>query len=520
MRKKVAGAVLSASALAVPFLGVGPADATPAGPEFGVQFHGAWSDYTDAGRAAVLNQLKRNGASTVRIDVSWRMLQPNGPGAFDPWGASQVDNAITAATSRGLKPLVTFWMAPQWASGSADELVAPASAAGLSALTDVAQTLAAKYAGKLAGWEVWNEPNSDDFLRGADPVVYANVLKAADAGFKAGDPNTPVVFGGTQYVDTDWVAKVFAAGGTAYDVMGVHPYQGVADEAPELPDDGTMWRLSHVQSLRALMDANGAAGRPMWFTEFGWSVHPTIVGSANWQRGVTAAQQADFLVRTLKFVAANYPYVAKAYWYQDRADSQDPAMSGYGLVFPDGSPTEALAAAGTYLAGAGSAPAPVSYIPAGATWKYVDSGASLATAWRAKAYADGAWKSGASEIGYGDGDERTVVAGGKLTYYFRKSFNVASLAGVTGLSLNGLFDDGAAVYLNGAEVYRYNLPTGKIGYLTKAAANISGAAEKAWHSANLPLSGLTVGTNVVAVEVHNDAATSSDISMNLSLSSR
>ncbi|HRY10673.1 MAG TPA: hypothetical protein P5544_11945 [Candidatus Nanopelagicales bacterium] len=63
------------------------------------------------------------------------------------------------------------------------------------------QDLAARFP-QVTDWEIWNEPNSDDFMRGASAMDYAKVLASAHQGIKAGNPNARVIFGGTQYVDT------------------------------------------------------------------------------------------------------------------------------------------------------------------------------------------------------------------------------------------------------------------------------------------------------------------------------
>src|SRR5690349_61521 len=71
----------------------------------------------------------------------------------------------------------------------------------------------------------------------------------------------------------------------------------------------------------------------------------------------------------------------------------------------------------------------------GATWKYLDDGTDQGTAWRAPGFNDGAWPSGPAQLGYGDGDEATVLnfgpdAGNKrITYYFRRAFNVVNPGG-------------------------------------------------------------------------------------------
>jgi Fibronectin type III domain len=163
---------------------------------------------------------------------------------------------------------------------------------------------------------------------------------------------------------------------------------------------------------------------------------------------------------------------------------------------------------------------PVTYIATGATWKYLDNGSNQGTTWRATAFDDSAWKSGAAQLGYGDGDEKTVVGyGGNasnkyVTTYFRKSFNVADPSQVSNLALKILRDDGAVVYVNGTEVYRTNMPTGTIGYTTLASAAIE---DTTFYSAAFSSSLLVAGNNVIAVEIHQGDAFSSDISFDFSL---
>ncbi len=164
-----------------------------------------------------------------------------------------------------------------------------------------------------------------------------------------------------------------------------------------------------------------------------------------------------------------------------------------------------------------------SLITTNSSWKYLDNGSDQGTAWRAASFNDGAWVSGNAELGYGDGGEATVVSYGPnssakyTTTYFRKSFNVANALAYTTLSLNAVRDDGIVVYINGTEVYRNNMPTGTISYNTLSPVAIGGADESAWNSASLSTTALVTGTNVIAVEIHQQAGTSSDISFNLRL---
>jgi hypothetical protein len=164
---------------------------------------------------------------------------------------------------------------------------------------------------------------------------------------------------------------------------------------------------------------------------------------------------------------------------------------------------------------------PVTYIAMGGTWKFLDNGSNQGTLWRGTGFDDSAWKSGAAQLGYGDGDEKTVVGyGGNasakyITTYFRKTFNVADPSQVSNLALKILRDDGAVVYLNGTEVYRTNMPTGTIGYTTLASAAIE---DTTFYSATINSALLVAGNNVIAVEIHQGDKTSSDISFDFSLS--
>ena len=168
---------------------------------------------------------------------------------------------------------------------------------------------------------------------------------------------------------------------------------------------------------------------------------------------------------------------------------------------------------------------PTQYIQAGETWKYLDDGSDQGTAWKETGFDDSSWASGAAQLGYGDGDETTVLSYGGdsgnkyITYYFRHEFNVSNPNLSDNLKLEILRDDGAVVYINGTEVQRTNMPSGTINYLTHASSTVSGSGEDVFNEFIIPASQLVSGTNIMAVEIHQRSSTSSDISFDLKLSS-
>ncbi len=176
----------------------------------------------------------------------------------------------------------------------------------------------------------------------------------------------------------------------------------------------------------------------------------------------------------------------------------------------------------TPLAAPKADPVVVSYLGATTDWSYWDAN-SRPTDWQNLNFADGSWAVGKSQLGYGDGDEQTVISYGgdpnnhNVTAYFRTKFTVDKVPDLLKLEL--LADDGAVVYLNGVEVVRDNMPTGTIAHSTLAATNRTGGPENALRPFSLNPAKLRIGgaTNVLAVEVHQSNVTSDDLSFDLSL---
>lgn len=161
----------------------------------------------------------------------------------------------------------------------------------------------------------------------------------------------------------------------------------------------------------------------------------------------------------------------------------------------------------------------VSLIPSGTSWKYFDLG-SMPENWNTSAFNDASWAQGPAQLGYGEDDEQTVVNfGGNpsnkfVTTYFRKSFTVPDTVGFTQLTGSILVDDGAVIYLNGVEMTRTNMPGGTIVYSTFA---LDGTVEGSYTVFTIPKGIIKPGNNVLAVEVHQNNVTSSDLSFDLSL---
>jgi hypothetical protein len=154
----------------------------------------------------------------------------------------------------------------------------------------------------------------------------------------------------------------------------------------------------------------------------------------------------------------------------------------------------------------------------GAIWRYRDAASAPPANWNQPAFDHSTWLAGPAELGFGDNDEATrLINNGQTTSYFRSLFNVSNPAAYTNLGVWLRRDDGGVVYLNGTEIYRSpSLPAypTPISYGTFTQ---TGQQDNFVDTATVSSSALISGANLVAVEIHQQDATSSDISFNFEL---
>ena len=149
------------------------------------------------------------------------------------------------------------------------------------------------------------------------------------------------------------------------------------------------------------------------------------------------------------------------------------------------------------------------------TWKYYDKGAAP-NDWTATYFNDKDWASGQAPLGYGMASIKTTVSYGSNannknpTTYFRKTIKVESTPTSSDVFLlNYQVDDGFVVYVNGQEAGRYNMPSGNITYNSYSSSYADSTPLTG--TINMSSSLFKSGDNVIAVEVHNNKASSPDL---------
>jgi len=161
--------------------------------------------------------------------------------------------------------------------------------------------------------------------------------------------------------------------------------------------------------------------------------------------------------------------------------------------------------------------------PAQATWRYLDQGVAPGDDWRDPGFDDGDWAYGPAPLGYGDDHQVTELSYGgdrddkHPTTWFRSTFQVADPDAFDALRLELLYDDGAAIYLNGTEILRAGLPDGELSADTYATRTASGSGETSYNPFSASPEALVAGLNVLAVELHQAAPDSSDLGLDLAV---
>jgi uncharacterized protein (TIGR03437 family) len=293
-------------------------------------------------------------------NIHWADMNP-GQGQYN---FSTLDAFLAGAAARGKTDLVfTFVATPQWAASDPSSCNSPASGGALRCtsapmdlnpdgsgpdqiwkdfVTAMAQRYAGEIPGKISNWEIWNEPNAQNFwtgtqnqlvrmqddaraiIKGVDPQ--AIILTPAPAaggvppgGDTGGGGNGPQV--GSEWMSSYLTQSCSGCGeapAADADVIAFHGYTNISTQP-------------HAEDVQQGVGAFPSNGKPLWDTEASWG-KPSNMPDPD--------MQAAYLARLF---LAQVGTVQRFYWYHyDYADGQlfDPTTNtlmkagvAYGQVF-------------------------------------------------------------------------------------------------------------------------------------------------------------------------------------------
>ena len=306
---------------------VGPsrAEAAPNPPGVGISDGGGLLWASDAELDTTVQFMAAMGVNSMRIAIPWSSVEYT-QNQLD-WTA--VDRVVNKLRAANISMLGIIAYTPPWATSPVNQPIStrPASPA---AFGDFAGKVAARYKGKVADYEIWNEPNGSMFYGPQpDAAGYTDLLKAAYPKIKAADSAATVVGGVLGAAEQGWgivnpvdfTNQMYAAGAAGnFDALSYHPYQYSLkfSEGPYVDHSPAR----QVMDMRAAMVANGDGGKKIWATEYGV---PTTAVSGDQQN----AMITDFIQKWREL-----PYTGPIFLYtmRDKATGSNDPEDTFGLL--------------------------------------------------------------------------------------------------------------------------------------------------------------------------------------------
>ena len=298
-----------------------------------------WNSYhfDDATRRRALRQLADIGLRSLRTDILWSDVN-RGVGKFD---FSAYDSWVPLLREHGIEPLILLHYNKEHTRPDGVEIwnQPPAS---FEEFAGYVYATVNHFRAHVSQWEIWNEPNHLVYWA-APPdglAAYVRLLKISRTAAKAADTSCRVFNGGlTGDVVTDVGAFYARGGGPLTDALNIHTFVNPLDPQAQQGFDAVL------TGTRAVMEANGDGGKPIWITEMGCPGIPDGQPRQNWFQGtpLTEAQQADWLDTQCDWVA-RHPEVERLFWafYRDTGGIFKDATDFLGLVRHDFSPKPAF----------------------------------------------------------------------------------------------------------------------------------------------------------------------------------
>jgi polysaccharide biosynthesis protein PslG len=274
-------------------------------------------------------------AKWVRTAVRWDLVEPDSASS-DDW--TKVDALVKDAQADGLQLILDINGTPKWARASGTGTAAFPE--DLHTYAAFAAKVAARYRGKVAAYELGNEPNHLKSFAHPSAAVYEQVLQFSYPLIKAADPDVKVLTGGLGgsrdkkgNISGDvFLDALYKAGAKPYfDGVSYHPYT-----YPLAPSDDTGSRgWSRMIHARQIMVDNGDGDKKIWITEFG---APT-----SGPNPVTQEKQAQIMHDAYQ-LWSTYSWAGPLCWfdYRDKGTDQSDHGNFFGLYTNDGQPKLAL----------------------------------------------------------------------------------------------------------------------------------------------------------------------------------
>ncbi len=325
--------------------------------QFGVQIHLHREDLT-----TIMAQLRELGVGWVKVQISWKIYQPE-PERLDDYRFGELDKLVETAAANDINVMLSVAKAPEWSRPTTEQDGPPGDPALFQAFMNL---LATRYKGQVGAYELWNEPNlqREWFGTPLSAAALVGLIQAGASGVRAADSEailisaapatTGINDGVTAIDDRVFLGQMIASGVTNYvDAIGAHPYgwanppsSSAANPDPVSPSHNnhpSFFFADTLRDYRQLLDSAGQTETPIWVTEFGWGSYEGMDASpppgVEYMAAVNEQQQAAYTLGAYE-MAQDQPGIGPLIlWNLNFAPTfgSDFVESSYSLFRPDGS---------------------------------------------------------------------------------------------------------------------------------------------------------------------------------------
>ncbi len=242
----------------------------------------------------------------MREEFAWDEVEPTN----DDWNWQRYDHLLVEAAARGIRILPLLMDTPSWAGSEWNTI--PADPAEFAEYT---AKVVQRYGPGGSFWqshpeiasfapehfEIWNEPYLSAFSDGGvKPGRYARLVKAAVTAGRSANPQAKYLLqvektpaGDARHTFVDDMYAAVPDLNNYFDVAAAHPYPG--SSAPDDRRGG--WGFPRLADVREVLVGHGAADKPIWITEVGWS---TCTASADYC--TTEQKQASYTAQMFELL--------------------------------------------------------------------------------------------------------------------------------------------------------------------------------------------------------------------------
>jgi hypothetical protein len=251
------------------------------------------------------------GVKYLRCAFSWNGIEPErGTFKWKFW-----DDLVSRAEKHGIRLIPYVAYTPEWAARSKQDFWRQPPA-DPQLYADFMQRIAARYRGRILSWELWNEPDLQDYWTGS-AEEFATLVKVAAAAVRRGDPRAVIILGGVSRGPTEFFRSLMRQKVDEYvDVIAIHAYPESWHEQ-RLEEIFEEW----VPQIQQLIK-EGGSGVDLWLNEAGYPDYrysPAFATKdhthANYAYEHTRMYQATFLFKMFTLALASGK-LSLAGWYR------------------------------------------------------------------------------------------------------------------------------------------------------------------------------------------------------------